>query len=86
MVGMTKLDVNESLAGIVSAMKADSYGLEIVEVADVSLHLRIDALNGACEDCLAPHEIMAGLISSALGGRYTPQQIQIVYPMHITSH
>ena len=86
MAGMRELEVPEALPGIVSAMEADSYTLDIVEVGPTALSFRIDALDGACEDCLAPHSVMAGLISTSLGGRYTTDQIQIAYPSGIHSH
>lgn len=83
---MRELEVQEALAGIVSAMAADSYRLEIVEVGSTVLSFTIEASDGACEDCLAPHEVMAGLISSALGGRYATDQIHIAYPSGTNAH
>jgi hypothetical protein len=61
-------------------MKADSYELDIVNVESQSLHLRIEALDGACEDCLVPPNIMTTIISTALDGRYSSEQIRIEYP------
>jgi Fe-S cluster biogenesis protein NfuA len=83
---MSKLEVSENLAGVISAMRADSYDFEIVEVDPDGLTLRIIALNGACDDCLAPPAVMAGVVSGALSGRYTPEQIQIAYPSENTPH
>ena len=86
MAGMSKMEATEQLAGIIDAMRADSYGVEVVEADASHLSLRIDALDGACEDCLSPHVVMAGVISGALGGRYTPDQIQIAYPAVSEAH
>jgi Fe-S cluster biogenesis protein NfuA len=86
MTGMSKLEVSENLAGLISAMRVDSYDVEIVEVDPGGVALRIVALDGACEDCLSPPRVMAGLVSGALSGRYTPDQIQISYPTEIERH
>ena len=77
---ITKLDVNESLAGIMGSLRADSYDLVVIEVVDSTIHLRIDALDGACEECLSPKSIMVNIVCGALGGRYSPSQVQIIYP------
>lgn len=86
MAGMSKLEATESLAGIIDAMKTDSYEVEVLEAGTDNLSLSIAALDGACEDCLSPHAVMAGVISGALGGRYTPEQIRITYPETIEAH
>lgn len=86
MTGMSKLEVSESLAGVISAMRADSYEVKIIDVDPDGLGLRIVALDGACDDCLSPPAIMAGLVSGALAGRYTPEQIKIAYPSETKPH
>ena len=72
-------DTAQQLAGIVAALEADGYALAITDASE-TLSLRITALEGACEDCLVPPEIMAPVISAALGGRYRPEQIRLTYP------
>lgn len=86
MSGMSRIEIDEQLAGIVSAMRADSYEVDVVGVQPDGLSLRITALDGACEDCLSPHAVMAGVVSGALGGRYTPEQIRIAYPAGTNAH
>lgn len=80
MTKMSTLQATDELAGIISAMHADSYALSVVEATADELSLRIDALDGACQDCLSPPSVMTGVVSGALGGRYAPGQISIRYP------
>lgn len=86
MAGMKELEVREALSGISSALEADSYVLRLVETTPTALSFRIEAVHGACQDCLAPHVVMATLISNALGGRYATDEIHIAYPTDITTH
>jgi hypothetical protein len=65
--------------GIAEALRADGYELEVKDES-ATLSLKITALPDACEDCLVPREIMAPMISAALGGRYRAEQIEIEYP------
>jgi len=78
---VNSLQVSEALAGIISAMRADSYEISVVDVRPDRLALAISADEGACEDCLSPPAVMAQVISGALAGRYTPEQIDIAYPV-----
>lgn len=80
MATMSTMEVSDELAGIISAMRADSYDVAVEEVTPERVVLRIDALEGACDDCLSPPSVMAGLVSGALNGRYVPDQITIHYP------
>lgn len=73
-------EVAQALDGIVSAMRADRYELEVLDASKDSLSLRIRALDGACDDCLAPEPVMATVLSGALNGRYAPEAIHITYP------
>ena len=83
---MSHHEISEKLVGIISSMKADSYELDIVNVESQSLHLRIEALDGACADCLGPSNIMTTSISTALDGRYSSEQIRIEYPTNQEAH
>jgi len=83
---MSHHEISEKLVGIISSMKADSYELDIVNVESQALHLRIEALDGACEDCLVPSNIMTTIISTALDGRYSSEQIRIEYPDNQEAH
>jgi Fe-S cluster biogenesis protein NfuA len=71
--------VEERLADLASSFRLDGYELEVRE-ADPALTIRINALEGACEDCLAPPAIITGLISAALEGAYQPMEITVEYP------
>ena len=83
---ISRHEISEKLIGIINSMKADSYKLDVVGVEGKFLHLQIDALDGACEDCLVPAKMMTVIISSALDGLYSPEQINIDYPTNIDSH
>lgn len=72
-------EISETLADFAGALRADGYALEIGEISD-TLSLRIVALDDACEECLVPPAIMAPMISAALDGRYSPEQIRLTYP------
>lgn len=72
-------EITQALVGIAGALEHDGYVLEVSDVSD-RLSLRISALEGACEDCLVPQEVMASTVSSVLGGDYAPEQISIAYP------
>jgi hypothetical protein len=75
----TSDDVSAGLDGIRKGLEADGYGLEVVGAADV-LAIRIVATEDACEDCLVSREVMARMMSGALGGRWAPEQIEIELP------
>lgn len=77
---MSGPEIDEALAGIVTAMRADSYVVDVVDASSDKLSLSITALEGACEDCLSPHPVMAGVVSGALRGAYSPDEIEIAYP------
>lgn len=77
---MSTMQVTEQLTGIIDAMRADSYEVSVLDATPSRLTLSIDALDGACEDCLAPHGVLTQVVSGALAGRYAPEQIEISYP------
>lgn len=77
---MNTMQATEALAGIIDAMSADSYDVVVEGATSDELSVSIAARDGACEDCLAPPSIMTTVISTALDGRYRPEQIKIAYP------
>ena len=76
---MASDEITGQLSGLREALAADGYSLVVTGESD-TLSLRIDAGDDACVDCLVPREIMAPMISTAVGGRYRPEQILIAYP------
>jgi Fe-S cluster biogenesis protein NfuA len=72
--------VDEALAGIRTGLHADGYDIEVTEASTDRLALRIVALEGACEDCLSPPNVMAMIISGSLDGAYAPEELKIAYP------
>lgn len=67
-------------------MLADLYEVHIVAATDTRLELRIDALEGACAECLSPPTVMSRIVSSALHGGYEPDEIHFRYPADISGH
>jgi|KBSSwiStaDraftv2_1062776.scaffolds.fasta_scaffold414434_2 Fe-S cluster biogenesis protein NfuA len=79
MTSERETDATSRLEGIADALRADGYSL-VVEGADETLHVRIAALDGACEECLVPPVVLTGMLSSALGGDWPPERISVTYP------
>jgi hypothetical protein len=79
MASERETDATSRLKGIADALRADGYAL-VVEGADDTLMVRIAALDGACEECLVPPGVLAGMLSSALGGEWPPERISLTYP------
>jgi Fe-S cluster biogenesis protein NfuA len=72
--------VDGALSGIREGLQADGYDIEVVEATPDRLGLRIIALEGACEDCLSPPNVMSMIISGSLDGAYGPEEMEIGYP------
>jgi hypothetical protein len=67
------------LAVIAHALRVDGYDLTVEQAAE-RLRVRIDALDAACPECLSPATVLTGLMSTALDGLYTADEIDLVYP------
>lgn len=71
--------VQKALTPMRDALLHDGYSLEVVGVEE-QLSLRVLALKDACVDCLVPPAVMAQMVSAALDGTYSTEDIAIEYP------
>lgn len=68
----------EGLEAIRATLAADGYALDVSEAGDrVAVRISVADPN-ACEDCLAPAEIMRGILQQTLG--VPGQSIDLTYP------
>ncbi|HWG63876.1 MAG TPA: hypothetical protein VG253_19480 [Streptosporangiaceae bacterium] len=76
--------VLDALGDINATMEVDGYRLEIDQATAERLIVEVTALDGACEECLAPAEVIKMIISGTLDGAYTPQEIEVALPASAT--
>jgi meso-butanediol dehydrogenase / (S,S)-butanediol dehydrogenase / diacetyl reductase len=69
--------VAAALADIQGSLAVDGYRLDIEDATGQGLSVRIVALPGACEECLAPPEVLKMIISAGLDGAYVPEEIDV---------
>jgi hypothetical protein len=55
----------------------DGYRLDVSSASAAGLAVRIVALPGACEECLAPDDVLKMIISASVDGAYAPQEIDL---------
>jgi hypothetical protein len=75
--------VTSALSIITMAMESDGYSLSVAGADQDKLSIVITAGPDACADCLAPLEVLTGIISDALafdGIAMLPDQIAVSYP------
>lgn len=72
--------VAAALAEIQQTLRVDGYRLEVDGATASGLLVRIDALDGACEECLAPPDVLKMIISAGLDGAYQPAEIDLRLP------
>lgn len=62
----TTVSVDDALASFREMMATDGYLLTWSEVGDDKVVVKIDAGDGACEDCLVPLPVMTSIMAKAL--------------------
>lgn len=72
--------VLEALGDISRSLEADGYRLEVNSATPDDLLVTIAALEGACEECLAPAEVIKMIISGGTDGAYSPDEIELQLP------
>jgi hypothetical protein len=75
--------VRKALEAIDLMLEADGYAMTIERAEPSRLTLAVTALDGACEDCLAPRVVFAGVVADALencGIRLDASDIELRYP------
>jgi Fe-S cluster biogenesis protein NfuA len=78
----TAEDVSASLDPLRVGLNADGYDLELTGI-DEKVRLRVVALEGACEECLVPSEVMTRILATKLQSAQPamqPEDIVITYP------
>lgn len=73
-------ELDRKLAEIKEGLAADGYQLTLAAGTGDGMRVRIDALDGACEDCLIPKPIFLDYVVSALDGQLTQDQVELFYP------
>ena len=86
---MSKVEeaARSALEPIASTMASDGYALTVSEIPSGVLDVRIEALEGACEDCLVPKSVMVPMIESLLAdGGVRPTHVSVAYPTESDTH
>ena len=78
--------IEQHLTSIRVALAADGYRLSVASVGPEALSLSIEALGGACPDCLVPAAVMEGIVRAAIpdGAKFT--SVEITYPAGSAAH
>lgn len=74
--------VEQALDPFRVALRSDGYEIAVTSISSELLELKIDALDGACEDCLVPEHVMAQMIAADLPSALRSVRIRIRYPGH----
>jgi Fe-S cluster biogenesis protein NfuA len=72
--------VTGALAEIQQSLRVDGYRLDVDSATVADLRVTIAALEGACEECLAPPDVLKMIISAGLDGAYRPEEIDLRLP------
>lgn len=81
-MGDLKADVEKAIEPFAEALRSDGYEIGVTAAAPDLVELRIDALEGACEDCLVPEHVMAPMIADTLPEALRTATVRIRYPAH----
>jgi hypothetical protein len=72
--------VTDALAEIRQALGVDGYRLDVDSATADGLRVSIAAGDGACEECLAPPDVLKMIISAGVDGAYLPEEIGLRLP------
>lgn len=75
-------EIERALDPFREALRSDGYEIELASIAPGQLEFTIKALDGACEECLVPEQVMAQMIASDLPPAVSSAKISIHYPRH----
>lgn len=80
MTDLEKVAVS-ALAPIESSLTSDGYALRVTELPGNELEVAIDALEGACADCLVPESVMVPMLERILtGSGVAVSGVKVRYP------
>lgn len=72
--------IEGAVAGLVTAFQTDGYVMRVIDYDGQRLRMAITANEGACAECLVPHDMMAGLVRASLPDDLSGAAIEIAYP------
>lgn len=72
-----------ALDAIRQGLAVDHYRLSVEDVTSDRLKVRIVALEGACEECLAPPLVLKMIVSGEINRAYEPEEIDVDYPTSV---
>jgi Fe-S cluster biogenesis protein NfuA len=78
--------IEHHLEGIRAALAADGYRLSVAAVSPDALSLDIEALDGACADCLVPAKTMEMIVRAAIPDDARFTTVEITYPEGSAAH
>jgi hypothetical protein len=78
--------IEQHLADIRAALAADGYRLSVASVRSDALSLNIEAVDGACADCLVPAKVMEMIVRAAIPDEARFSLVEITYPADSAAH
>lgn len=72
--------VENSIRDIAQSLEVDGYRLSIDGMTRNTLRASIEALDGACEECLVPKRVMEGIVLHAIPDSSGVASVQFTYP------
>jgi hypothetical protein len=73
-------EVDKALETFRESFRADGYEIHVASVVGNRIELKIEAREGACEDCLVPEALMVPMVAASLPPELRSAQIHIAYP------
>lgn len=73
--------VESAITGLASAFATDGYIMSVTGFDGAILRMAIAANEGACAECLVPHDMMVGLVRATLPSDLADAKIEIAYPV-----
>lgn len=73
-------ELERHLADLKEGLAVDGYELTVRPGRAQGVRVHIEALEGACEDCLIPKSIFLDYLMSAFDGQVTRDQVELFYP------
>lgn len=64
---MDAAEATRALEPLRQMLTADGYDLEVAQAGPAGLHLRVVAGPEACDDCLVPKDVFAGIVRDTVG-------------------
>jgi Fe-S cluster biogenesis protein NfuA len=72
--------VESAIAPFRTSFRADGYDINVKGIEDGVISFAIVALEGACEGCLVPRDLMGKMIAAVLPAPLQAARIELDYP------